>query len=478
MPGWDPGRRALDGTIGSDRLISLTRTDEGRRYFSLDGLRSVVNLTDDSGNEVASYHLDAWGNFRFPDELTQSGNRFAFTGHIYDQETGLYNAKARYFDPKLGRFLTQDSYLGRIDNPPSLHRYAYGHNRPTYYIDPDGHLVFIPIAIGIVKVAALVGAIVFEADVIHQEISEGKNLSTVNYGEAAKKGAIAAGATAAGGLAGAGALAGTAALGIGGAAGSAAISGTVGGAVAGYSAGAGETLAGGGSLAQAHDRGAIGALTGAVGGVAGQAAGSLATRVGAGRAGSAFAAGAAGDYAGQQTLVGAGLQEKASITQSLAVGGASAITGIVAESSRGHGKPPTPKDPPDQGAIQELAGNELKVGDVMAYREYLARRTRGSTLRGHHTPQAARLEEMGIDPMEGTVVVVENKVVGPGGEKLGHTGTRTHGVGGSRAAAAERGKPLSISETKDLLDPPVERLGPEVGIKVQDLNRKKFPDKF
>jgi len=137
--GWDPGRRALDETIGSDRLISLTRTDEGRRYFSLDGLRSVVNLTDDDGNEVASYHLDAWGNFRFPNELTQSANRFAFTGHIYDQETGLYNAKARYFDPKLGRFLTQDSFLGQIDTPPSLHRYTYGWNRPTFYVDLTGH---------------------------------------------------------------------------------------------------------------------------------------------------------------------------------------------------------------------------------------------------------------------------------------------------------------------------------------------------
>ena len=126
---------------GSDRLISLTRTDEGRRYFSLDGLRSVVNLTDANGNEVASYHLDAWGNFRFPNELTQSANRFAFTGHIYDTETGLYNAKARYFDPKLGRFISQDSFLGQIDEPPSLHRYLYGWNRPTFYIDPDGHSV-------------------------------------------------------------------------------------------------------------------------------------------------------------------------------------------------------------------------------------------------------------------------------------------------------------------------------------------------
>jgi RHS repeat-associated protein len=124
---------------GSDRLISLTRADEGRRYFSLDGLHSVVNLTDDSGGAVASYHLDAWGSFRFPSELDASRNRFAFTGHIFDTETGLYAAKARYFDPKLGRFLTQDSYLGQIDEPPSLHRYVYGWDRPTYFVDPTGH---------------------------------------------------------------------------------------------------------------------------------------------------------------------------------------------------------------------------------------------------------------------------------------------------------------------------------------------------
>jgi hypothetical protein len=46
---------------------------------------------------------------------------------------------ARYFDPKLGRFLTQDSFLGNIDNPPSLHRYFYGYANPTRYIDPTGH---------------------------------------------------------------------------------------------------------------------------------------------------------------------------------------------------------------------------------------------------------------------------------------------------------------------------------------------------
>ena len=123
---------------GSDRLLALTHQTEGRRYFSLDGLRSVVNLTDDVGAVVASYHLDTWGNFRFPSELAPSRNRFAFTGYYFDPETELYNAKARYFDPKLGRFLTQDSYLGLIDDPPSLHRYLYANANPTGFVDLSG----------------------------------------------------------------------------------------------------------------------------------------------------------------------------------------------------------------------------------------------------------------------------------------------------------------------------------------------------
>jgi RHS repeat-associated protein len=124
---------------GSDRLISLTSSYEGRRYYLFDGLRSVTNLTDDSGATAASYHLDAWGNFRNPDELNASQNRFAFTGYQWDIATGLYNAKARFYDPLYGRFTSQDSELGNVDDPPSLHRYFYGNDNPTRYVDLTGH---------------------------------------------------------------------------------------------------------------------------------------------------------------------------------------------------------------------------------------------------------------------------------------------------------------------------------------------------
>jgi len=135
----DTGAQVSKYDYGADRLISLLRRDEPRRFFGLDGLRSVTSLTDDAGAVAARYHLDAWGNFRFPAELTFSKNRFAFTGYEWDPELGLFNAKTRYFDPALGRFLSQDSFLGQVDQPPSLHRYFYANENPTRFVDPTGH---------------------------------------------------------------------------------------------------------------------------------------------------------------------------------------------------------------------------------------------------------------------------------------------------------------------------------------------------
>jgi RHS repeat-associated protein len=126
---------------GGDRLTSLVRRDEPRRFYHQDALGSVVALSDSAGAVVGRYHLDAWGRYRAPSELDASANRFGFTGYLFDQETALYYAKARFYDPTVGRFTSQDSFLGEIDAPPSLHRYFYAHANPLRFIDPTGHAV-------------------------------------------------------------------------------------------------------------------------------------------------------------------------------------------------------------------------------------------------------------------------------------------------------------------------------------------------
>ncbi|MHB8525864.1 MAG: RHS repeat-associated core domain-containing protein [Candidatus Acidiferrales bacterium] len=59
-------------------------------------------------------------------------------GYEQDQETGLYYAMARYYNPRLGRFMTPDPLMGDIRNPQTLNRYAYVANNPLNLIDPSG----------------------------------------------------------------------------------------------------------------------------------------------------------------------------------------------------------------------------------------------------------------------------------------------------------------------------------------------------
>jgi RHS repeat-associated protein len=121
---------------GMDQLVRLDNRGEGRSFFHLDFLGSTVGLTDAAGGARQSIFYDAWGNER--DRIGTSANRFTFTGHEFDFETGLIYAKARFYDPDIGRFLTQDSFLGASDRPPSLHRYFYSFSNPLRFYDPDG----------------------------------------------------------------------------------------------------------------------------------------------------------------------------------------------------------------------------------------------------------------------------------------------------------------------------------------------------
>ncbi len=120
----------------ADRLLSLD-TGVATQYFHHDVLGTTSNLTDDAGEQIASYRLDPWGKIR--QQEGTSVNRQLFTGQEHDEKTGLIYFGARYYDPDTARFITQDSYLGKPGTPPSLHRYLYAYSNPMVYIDRQGH---------------------------------------------------------------------------------------------------------------------------------------------------------------------------------------------------------------------------------------------------------------------------------------------------------------------------------------------------
>ncbi len=59
-----------------------------------------------------------------------------------DKETGLLYAKARFYDPDTGKFLSEDAWEGDHLIAPSLHRYLYAYQNPTVYVDRDGNQAF------------------------------------------------------------------------------------------------------------------------------------------------------------------------------------------------------------------------------------------------------------------------------------------------------------------------------------------------
>ncbi len=65
-------------------------------------------------------------------------NPFLFQGQQFDPASNDYYLRARYYDPTMGRFLSQDPFAGVDTNPLSLHRYLYTSGDPVNYADPTG----------------------------------------------------------------------------------------------------------------------------------------------------------------------------------------------------------------------------------------------------------------------------------------------------------------------------------------------------
>lgn len=85
---------------------------------------------------AASYYYDAFGNIL--EETGSVDNPIRYAGYQYDKETELYYLNARMYDPKIARFLQEDTYRGKRNDPLSLHLYAYCVNNPIKYYDPTG----------------------------------------------------------------------------------------------------------------------------------------------------------------------------------------------------------------------------------------------------------------------------------------------------------------------------------------------------
>ena len=111
-------------------------TFNGTAYAYLYNLQGdVIALIDSSGKKVVEYKYDAWGRI-----LSKTGtmastlgtlNPFRYRGYVYDEETGLYYLRSRYYKPNWARFINADQQIrGNL--------FAYCKNDPNQYADFSG----------------------------------------------------------------------------------------------------------------------------------------------------------------------------------------------------------------------------------------------------------------------------------------------------------------------------------------------------
>lgn len=106
-------------------------------YYLYNGHGDVVQTVSEAGQTLNQYDYDIFGNPTLTVETYENAIRYA--GEFYDEETGLYYLRARYYNPYTGRFISEDSYWGEDANPLSLNLYTYAYNNPIMYVDPSGH---------------------------------------------------------------------------------------------------------------------------------------------------------------------------------------------------------------------------------------------------------------------------------------------------------------------------------------------------
>jgi len=107
-------------------------------YYHYDRLGSVVNVTSQAGDTLWTDSYDPFGSLHSEtqNDPAAPANSMKYTGELLDP-TGLYNLRARLYDPTTGRLLTMDPLPTQQDTPAKA-SYIYADDRPTVLVDPSG----------------------------------------------------------------------------------------------------------------------------------------------------------------------------------------------------------------------------------------------------------------------------------------------------------------------------------------------------
>jgi RHS repeat-associated protein len=154
----EPGATQSYIFVGSSRLVRLEEESGEWYYYLKDHIGSSDIVMHSSGKPVEQMLYQPYGSEENPDEMSAAWREYKqtnqevaprekthhrFTGHYLDDDSGLYYMKARFYDPRLGRFVQPDTLF--LDQPQlclksvlECNLYSYARNNPLKFTDPDG----------------------------------------------------------------------------------------------------------------------------------------------------------------------------------------------------------------------------------------------------------------------------------------------------------------------------------------------------
>jgi len=128
--------------LGNDNRHPMVAMElKGELYLPIHDLfGNVASLMDGQGKVVERYRYTAYGEAEILNpqnekmESSLVGNYWQYASKRWEDETGLVAFGLRYYDPKIGRWISPDP--AGFEDGPNL--YAYSHNNPFKYYDQFG----------------------------------------------------------------------------------------------------------------------------------------------------------------------------------------------------------------------------------------------------------------------------------------------------------------------------------------------------
>ncbi|MBQ6838550.1 MAG: RHS repeat-associated core domain-containing protein, partial [Clostridia bacterium] len=126
-------------------IFGLTYQD-ANYYYIKNAQNDVIAIADAWGNILCRYEYDAWGKLISVtgNALLGTLNPIRYRSYYYDNESGLYYLKSRYYNPEIGRFICADEVDVVSVSPDSANYdknlFAYCDNNPVVRVDSSGYI--------------------------------------------------------------------------------------------------------------------------------------------------------------------------------------------------------------------------------------------------------------------------------------------------------------------------------------------------